>query len=105
MSSKASPDASLLAATVTMPQHVVHRSFPVETVVLDLQTGTYHGLNPTAGGMLEALERAPSVRAAATVLAARHGQPLDEIEQDLCELCEALHERGLIEIDGRAQAL
>ena len=100
MSSKTLPDASLLAASVTVPQHVVHRSFPAETVVLNLQTGTYHGLNPAGGSMLEALERAPSVRAAATVVAERYGQPRDEIEQDLCELCEALHERGLIEIDG-----
>jgi hypothetical protein len=105
MSSETSPNASLLAASVTMPRHVVHRSFPAETVVLDLHTGTYHGLHPTTGSMLEALERAPSVRAAAAVVAARHGRPLDKIEQDLCELCEALHERGLIEIDRRAHAL
>jgi Coenzyme PQQ synthesis protein D (PqqD) len=105
MSSRTSPDASLLAAGVTVPQHVVHRSFPVETVVLDLQTGTYHSLHPTSGSMLEALERAPSVRAAAVVVAARDGRPLDRIEQDLCELCEALHGRGLIEIDGRTHVL
>lgn len=102
MSSKTLPDISLLAAGVAVPQHVVHRSFPAETVVLNLQTGTYHGLNRSGGAMLEALERAHSVRAAAALVAERYDQPQDEIEQDLCELCEALHERGLIEIDGRA---
>jgi Coenzyme PQQ synthesis protein D (PqqD) len=102
MSSKTLPDASLRAASVTVPQHVVHRSFPAETVVLNLQTGTYHGLNPTGGAMFEALERARSVRAAAALIAEHYNRPQDEVEQDLCELCEALHERGLIEIDGRA---
>ncbi len=102
MSSKTLPDVSLLAASVTVPQHVVHRSFPAETVVLNLQTGTYHGLNPTGGAMFEALERAHGVRAAAALMAERFSRPRDEIEQDLCELCEALHERGLIEIDGGA---
>ena len=42
-----------LASKVTRPQHVVYRSFPSETVVLNLQTGSYHGLNATAGRMLD----------------------------------------------------
>lgn len=102
MSSKTLPDVSLQTASVTVPQHVVHRSFPAETVVLNLQTGTYHGLNPTAGAMFQALERTRSVPAAAALIAERYDRPRDAIEQDLCELCEALHERGLVDIDGRA---
>lgn len=102
MSSKTLSDPSLLAAGVTVPQHVVHRSFPAETVVLNLHTGTYHGLNPTGGAMFDALGRTGSVRAAAALVAERYDRPQDEIEQDLRELCEALHERGLIDIDGRA---
>ena len=102
MSSKTLSDASLPAANVAIPQHVVHRSFPAETVVLNLRTGTYHGLNPTGGAMFDALASTGSARAAAAVIAERYDEPEDEVEQDLCELCEALHERGLIEIDGRA---
>jgi Coenzyme PQQ synthesis protein D (PqqD) len=105
MSTKTSSDASLLAASVTVPQHVVHRSFPAETVVLNLRTGTYHGLNPTAGAMFDALARTGSVRAAAALVTERYDDAAAEIEQDLCELCEALHERGLIEVDGRAHTL
>ncbi len=83
-----------------MPQHVVHRSFPAETVVLNLQTGKYHGLNPTAGRMLEVLaRRRGSVRAAAVAVAAEYEQPAAATERDICDLCEALLERGLIEID------
>ncbi len=94
------PDTSLLSASIRVPQHVVYRSFPAETVVLNLDTGKYHGLNPSAGRMLEALVQASTVRAAADTLAESYRQPLDAIERDLCELCDALHERGLIEIDG-----
>ena len=100
MSSKTAPEASLLSARVTVPQHVVYRSFPAETVVLNLQTGTYHGLNPTGGRMLEELERTPTVRAAADALADCYAETRGAIERDLIELCDALHERGLIEIDG-----
>jgi hypothetical protein len=85
---------------VTVPQHVVHRSFPSETVVLNLQTGKYHGLNPTAGRMLEVLAKEGLVREAAAVVAEEYGQPPAATERDICDLCESLIERGLIEIDG-----
>ncbi|HWJ50420.1 MAG TPA: PqqD family protein [Solirubrobacteraceae bacterium] len=91
---------TLLAANVKVPQHVVYRSFPTETVVLNLQTGKYHGLNATAGQMLDALTRADCVRNAAAELAGGYGQPQDVIETDLCNLCASLLERGLIETDG-----
>lgn len=98
------PDThSLLAAKVKVPQHVVYRSFPSETVVLNLQTGKYHGLNATAGRMLEALEQADCVRDAAGELATSYKQPQGVIESDLCELCASLLERGLIETDGSPQ--
>ncbi|HEV7163307.1 MAG TPA: PqqD family protein [Solirubrobacteraceae bacterium] len=98
------PDVhSLLTAKVKVPQHVVYRSFPSETVVLNLNTGKYHGLNSTAGQMLEALERSDCLRDAAAELAAGYGQPQDVIESDLCELCASLLERGLIETDGSPQ--
>lgn len=99
MSPKTATDESLLSARARLPQHVVYRSFPAETVVLNLHTGRYHGLNPSAGHMLEELEHAPSVRAAAAAVAERYEEPLSEIEQDVCELCDALRQRGLIEID------
>lgn len=88
-----------LDARVALPQHVVHRSFAAETVVLNLQTGHYHGLNASAGRMLAALEHCGSVRAAAVEVAAEFDRPLEEIERDLCEFCARLTERGLLEVD------
>ncbi len=66
-------DQQLLEARARLPQHVVHRSFVSETVVLNLRTGRYHGLNPTAGRMLEALEAASTVGDAVPVLAGEYG--------------------------------
>jgi hypothetical protein len=91
----------LLASKVKVPRHVVYRSFPAETVVLNLETGKYHGLNATAGRMLEALEKAATARDAAIDLTAVYDQPQAVIERDVCELCNALLERGLIDVDGR----
>jgi hypothetical protein len=91
-------ELDLTTATVRVPVHVVYRTFAQETVVLNLKTGRYHGLNPTAGTMLTALERQPTVGEAAAWLAAHYGQPLEEIERDLRALFLDLLERGLIDL-------
>jgi Coenzyme PQQ synthesis protein D (PqqD) len=93
-------NASLLVASIAVPQHVVYRAFPTETVVLNLQTGKYHGLNATAGQMLEELERAVCVADAVSALAQTYDQPPEVLERDVCQLCRSLLERGLIEVDG-----
>lgn len=94
--------ASLSTTKIRVPEHVVYRSLPTETVVLNLQTGRYHGLNPTAGSILEALARAASVRDATAVVAEEYRQPPAAVERDMHGLCEALLARGLIELDGES---
>jgi len=89
----------LLAAAIRVPQHVVYRTFPSETVALNLQSGRYHGLNVTAGRMLTVLEGAPSVRDAVGLLAREYDQDPVLVRRDVCELCWALLDRGLVEID------
>lgn len=102
MKSETTPSRpDLLDERIELPQHVVYRSFPSETVVLNLQTGKYHGLNPSAGQMLEAIERAGPLADAASEVAGLLGQPLPVIERDMCELCRLLLDRGLVEIGGR----
>ncbi|HEY1316417.1 MAG TPA: PqqD family protein [Gaiella sp.] len=87
----------LLDRRVRLPSHVVYRAFAHETVVVNLERGVYHGLNPTAGRMLEALERAPTIRDAAARLEQELGQPSTVIEADLAAFCRDLADRGLIE--------
>ena len=89
-------------AKVTVPSHVVHRSFPSETVVLNLQTGKYHGLNPTAGVMLDAIASSGSIADASAEVADRFELPQETVEEDVVRLCEALLERGLIGLDDEA---
>lgn len=92
-------DATLLALRVRVPRNVVHKVFPAETVVLNLDTGLYHGLNTIAGQMLLALERTATVADAATAIS-RDFPQIDpvRIRQDICTLCRELTARGLIEL-------
>lgn len=92
-------DAAILAAKGDIPGHVVYRDFVNETVMLNLETGTYHGLNRTAGMMLAAIDSAPSVRTAAERLASEYGWELDTVEGDIVALCRTLAESGLLAIE------
>jgi hypothetical protein len=93
---------SLLDAKATVPDHVVHRAFASEMVILNLKTGRYHGLNPVAGRMLEVLGAATTVRDAAAQIAEEYGQPLADVEADVLRLCAELVERELLEVDVQA---
>jgi hypothetical protein len=87
---------SLERVRVRIQPHAVFRQFPAETVVLDLESGLYHGLNPTGGRMIEVLDQASSMREAAAALAVEYRVTIERVEPDLVALCEGLKERGLI---------
>jgi Coenzyme PQQ synthesis protein D (PqqD) len=94
---------SMAPVTAAIPDHVVFRVFAAETVVLNINTGQYHGLNQVAGRMLETLQGSPDLKQAAQALADEFGQPLERIEHDLRAFCDDLASRGLLEFhDPRA---
>jgi hypothetical protein len=92
----------MLAATVHVPEHVVYRAFPSETVVLNLTTGKYYGVNATGGRMLDVLREVGDLRQAAARLAEEYDAPLSEVERDLSEFSARLAERELIEVEAPA---
>lgn len=91
---------TLLSARLRLPEHVVHRTFVAETVVLNLQTGMYHGLNPMGGHMLDVLNESPDVRSAAERVADEYDHDPDVVEEDFVAFCQDLLDRGLVEVDG-----
>ena len=80
-----------------VPSHVVHRTFPGQTVVLNLETGQYHALNETGGTMFDLLSTGESLAVAASRVADHYGNPEAVAERDLGRLCESLLERGLLD--------
>ena len=94
----ANDPASVLPRHAALPAHVVHRQFAEETVILNLKTGYYHGLNVTGGRMLDVLGASATVADAAKQLADEYGQPIAVIEEDLTAFCLALVERDLLEL-------
>jgi hypothetical protein len=95
--------AALRAATVRLPDAVVFRALAAETVLLDLRTGHYHGLDARAAQLIAALARAGSPSSAARMLTSAPDS-VDAIEAELCELCASLADQGLLEVEGDSTA-
>jgi coenzyme PQQ synthesis protein D (PqqD) len=95
-------DASLLAARAVVPEHVAQREFAEQSIAVNLQTGEYHGLNPTAARMVVILGERGTVADAIQPLASEFDQSPEVIERDLLGLCRMLAERGLIELHADA---
>jgi hypothetical protein len=89
---------SLLDMRVRIPANVVHRELPGETVILNLETGHYHGLNATGSAIVAAIDRGATPRDAASSIADEFGAPAAEVEQHVEDFCRALLDRGLIEL-------
>jgi hypothetical protein len=95
------PD-SLLTSRVTVPEHVVRREFADETVVLNLESGQYHGLNGTAAAMIAALAAGATPGEAARRIAGEAGVDVERVETDILALVRSLADRGLVEVDAQA---
>lgn len=94
-------DSQILNATVRIPEHVVFRAFEAETLLLNLQSGQYHGLNATGGRMLELLDKTGDrVRDCVRTVAEEYSVGAEAIEPDMTEFCRELVGRGLIELVG-----
>ena len=88
------------AAAVTMPSHVVTRALEDESVLLNLKSETYFGLDAVGTRMLEVLQSAKSVSDAVTQLASEYDAEESTIRADLQSLLERLVENGLVELHG-----
>jgi hypothetical protein len=84
----------------SVPQQVVHRTFARETVLLNIGTGHYHGMDAIGGRFFEVLLASPNVGAAADQLATDYEQPVERIQEDMAKFCSELKQLGLIELSG-----
>lgn len=100
MTTAKTTDDELLDAAVSVPEHVIFREFASETVALNIASGQFHGLNPTAGRMVHLAGRAAHARDAIGPLAEEYGVPSQQVERDLVALLRQLLERELIEVHG-----
>jgi hypothetical protein len=83
---------------VVVPENVLVRHLDGETVLLNLETEKYFGLDATGTRMWELLTHLPSVEAAYGKLTEEFEVEPELLRSHLCELLEQLVENGLLKM-------
>ncbi len=81
-----------------VPPDVLVQELQGESVLLNVQSGRYFGLDEVGTRMWAVLSSAESLRAARDVLLAEYEVDAQQLEQDLRSLVEKLVEHGLMEV-------
>jgi hypothetical protein len=88
-----------LSDKVTIPAEVMARQVGEETVILDLASGTYFGLDPVGARIWQLLSEGRTQAEVCESMLAEYEVSRDEIERDLSELLDALVDKGLIRFE------
>ena len=84
-------------ARLKIPEQVVTREVGDETVILNLESGTYFGLDPVGSRFLELLETEGSLAAVAARMLEEFEVSEVQLEADLLQLSEEMLASGLLE--------
>lgn len=95
--SKGSP-AVPFTMRVTVPAHVMVREIQGESVLLNLNSERYFGLDEVGTRMWATLTTSASVQAAYEVLLGEYDVEAEQLRQNLQELIVKLVENGLLEV-------
>ena len=87
-----------LADRVVIPQHVLVRFMDRESVLLNLETERYFGLDETGTRMWQLVTAAPNVEAALRQLQDEYDAQAETLQNNLTELLGRLVENGLLSL-------
>jgi len=88
-----------LTDKVTIPEQVMARQVGEETVILDLASGTYFGLDPVGARIWQLLGEGRTMAEVCASMLAEYEVSRDEIERDVNELLAALVDKSLIKVE------
>jgi hypothetical protein len=87
-----------LADRVAVPQHVLIRFLDKESVLLNIETERYFGLDETGTRMWQLVTAAPNVETAYHQLLDEYDVQPESLRNDLLELLSRLVENGLLQV-------
>jgi hypothetical protein len=82
---------------ISVPKHVLVRVFENESVILNLDTESYHGLDDVGSSMWKALTHTSSIQEAYEALLPQYEVEPAQLRQDLDDFLEKLRQRGMVE--------
>jgi hypothetical protein len=87
-----------LTDKVTIPDQVMARQVGEETVILDLASGTYFGLDPVGARIWQLLTEGKTLDDVCATMLAEYEVTREDIERDVLGLTEELRAKQLISI-------
>lgn len=81
-----------------VPTRVVHRELAAETVLLNVETGRYFGMDEIGARFFKVVSSSPNLETAATTLEAEYEGTPNQIREDLVRFCNELDSLGLIDL-------
>ncbi|MFI5329491.1 MAG: PqqD family protein [Desulfobaccales bacterium] len=90
-----------LTAKISIPKHVLVRVFQNESVLLNLDSEFYHGLDDVGTHMWQAVTQSKTIQDAYDLLQSEFEVDPATLKKDLNDFIERLVQRGLVEIHER----
>ncbi len=87
-----------LSDKVTIPTQVMARTVGDETVILDLASGTYYGLDPVGARMWQLMSEGQPLAAICEVMLEEYEVTREALEVDVLRLTEELSAKGLVSL-------
>ena len=87
-----------LSDKVTIPTQVMARTVGDETVILDLASGTYYGLDPVGARMWQLMSEGQPLTAVCDTLLDEYEVTREALEGDILRLTEELRAKGLVSL-------
>lgn len=85
-----------LSEKVTIPSQVMARTVGDETVILDLASGTYYGLDPVGARIWQLMNEGQTLAAICDTLLDEYEVTREALEDDILRLTEELRAMGLV---------
>jgi len=80
-------------------EHISLTEVEDESVLLDLDSGTYYGLNPIGTKLLQAMAHEQGLIKAVEDIAIAYKTPQVQVQKDAAQLLQQLLDQGLIRIE------
>jgi len=87
-----------LSDRITIPPQVMARTVGDETVILDLATGTYFGLDPVGARIWELLGEGKTLAEVCDRMLEEYEVAREELERDTLKLAQDLVAQGLVSL-------
>ena len=87
-----------LSDRVVIPAQVMARQVGEETIILDLASGTYFGLDAVGAHIWELMGEGKTLAEVCAAMLAEYEVPAEDIERDVIALADTLSSRHLIDV-------